>query len=167
MFQPITVTLLKPVVNRFLSIAKGALGEDLLAIAIFGSVARGHAKPTSDIDLLMVLRGGRKAPYEEFVQWLQSLRESDEYKTLELQGIRAKPSAIFFNEIKLQSHPWLLLDVQDCHEMLWDPYGILEKTLKDVRSQMHKLGSRKVMLDNGRWYWDLKPSWKPGDIVQL
>jgi len=29
------------------------------------------------------------------------------------------------------------------------------------------LGSRKVILGNGSWYWDLKPDWKPGEVIEL
>jgi hypothetical protein len=32
---------------------------------------------------------------------------------------------------------------------------------------MAELGSRRVELADGSWYWDLKPDWRPGEVVDL
>jgi predicted nucleotidyltransferase len=36
----------------------GLLGDDLYALLLFGSRARGEAHPESDVDILIVMRGG-------------------------------------------------------------------------------------------------------------
>jgi hypothetical protein len=32
---------------------------------------------------------------------------------------------------------------------------------------MAELGSRRIELPDGGWYWDLKPDWRPGEVVDL
>jgi uncharacterized protein len=157
----------RPLLDKFLKLAQESWGEDLLAVTVFGSVARGEAKPASDIDLLMVTRSKRQYPSADYASWLRRLRESQECRALNDHGILSEPMPIIVDERKLESHPWLLLDIQECHITLYDPECRLERILDDVRAQMRKLGSRKVILENGQWYWDVKPSWKPGEVFSL
>ena len=45
-------------IRRYMEIVEEEFGEKLLAMAVFGSLARGEAKfPGSDIDVLIVLKG--------------------------------------------------------------------------------------------------------------
>lgn len=47
--------------ERFVRALRGALGEELVAVWLYGSRARGEApKPESDVDLLVITRAGRK-----------------------------------------------------------------------------------------------------------
>ena len=63
--------------------------------------------------------------------------------------------------------PWLLLEVQDHGLILYDPQGVLANKLDAVRQRMRELGTKKVMMDDGSWYWDIKPDWKPGEVFEL
>ena len=63
--------------------------------------------------------------------------------------------------------PWLLLEVQDHGLILYDPQGVLARKLDAVRQRMRELGTKKVMMDDGSWYWDIKPDWKPGEVFEL
>ena len=40
--------------DRVVAEYRAAIGDDLVAIALFGSVARGQARPDSDLDLYVV-----------------------------------------------------------------------------------------------------------------
>lgn len=51
--------------------------------------------------------------------------------------------------------------------MLHDPDGILARELEAIRQRLRELGSRRIELPDGSWYWDLKPDWRPGEIVEL
>ena len=42
--------------DRVVAEYRAAIGDDLVAIALFGSVARGQARPDSDLDLYVVPR---------------------------------------------------------------------------------------------------------------
>ena len=52
--------------------------------------------------------------------------------------------------------------------ILYDPASVLERELDAaVRRRMAELGSTRVELPDGSWYWDLKPDWRPGEVVDL
>jgi uncharacterized protein len=47
------------VIDRFASRLDSELGDDLRALWLYGSRARGTAHPESDVDLLVIAKGGR------------------------------------------------------------------------------------------------------------
>ena len=51
--------------------------------------------------------------------------------------------------------------------VLYDPESVLARQLDAVRRHMAELGSRRIELPDGSWYWDLKPDWQPGEVVDL
>ena len=53
------------------------------------------------------------------------------------------------------------------HDTLWDVDGFFEAVLTRLRQRLAELGSRRYVDADGYEYWDLKPDWKPGDVVRL
>jgi hypothetical protein len=51
--------------------------------------------------------------------------------------------------------------------LLFDRDGFFESVLDELRARMRALGSRRVMLPDGSWYWDLKPDFRFGEVVEL
>jgi predicted nucleotidyltransferase len=43
--------------DRYVALLEGRFGSDLVSVVVFGSRVRGQAKPESDIDVLVVIRG--------------------------------------------------------------------------------------------------------------
>jgi hypothetical protein len=103
----------------------------------------------------------------DFIHVLMELRESEEYMEMQKKGIRAEPYPIFFSEEKLADTPWILLDVLDHGIILYDREEVLQKKLEALRRKLEELGARRVVLEDGTWYWDLKPDWKPGEVIEL
>jgi hypothetical protein len=65
------------------------------------------------------------------------------------------------------AYPWILLDIAHHGVVLYDPESILALELDAVRRRMADLGARRIELPDGSWYWDLKPDWQPGEVVDL
>jgi predicted nucleotidyltransferase len=146
---------------------KVALGNGgLLACCVFGSVARGMARADSDIDLLVVHGEGCQDPLGAFLEALKAVRASEEYRTLVSAGHRPDPYPVFLTERDLWERPLILLDALDHGVTIWDT-GILQTRFASLRRRLEELGARKVLLPEGRWYWDLKPDWKPGEVIAL
>lgn len=64
-------------VERFVERVHGSLGDDLEAIWLYGSKARGDATETSDIDLLVLARGGRERHREAVAGIARALEKLD------------------------------------------------------------------------------------------
>ncbi|MBI4608307.1 MAG: nucleotidyltransferase domain-containing protein [Candidatus Rokubacteria bacterium] len=157
----------KALANRAVAEYREALGEDLLALACFGSVARGAPGPDSDLDLYVVTRSRVSSLIDPRLEPLTRFRETPEYQRLAREGHRPDPMPVFHSVAELAKHPWILLDIADHGVILYDPEGVLNRELEKVRCRLRELGSKRIERPDGSWYWDLKPDWRPGELVEL
>jgi predicted nucleotidyltransferase len=69
----------KPLLNRYVEFLKEFFGDDLMSVAVYGSLARGGAKfPGSDIDLLIVIKGIEKISFGERLK--QTMKVEKKYR---------------------------------------------------------------------------------------
>jgi hypothetical protein len=73
---------------------------------------------------------------------------------------------IFKTTADLEYGSPLFLDMVDDARILYDPDGVLARRLERLRERLRQLGARRIWLGNA-WYWDLKPDFKPGDVIEL
>ncbi len=141
--------------------------EDLLGLAVFGSYGRGVARPDSDIDLLLIVDhqpAGRTAamrsfgPVEAaFAKWWQEKAQDQAAPSL---------SPVFRSRAELEDGFALLLDMVDDAVVLDDPLHLIEDRLRRLKERLEELGAKRIPY-KGAWYWDLKPNFQPGDVVEL
>ena len=157
----------KPLTDRLLAMLREEMGDDLVGVALYGSVARGEARSASDVDLFLVHRGSRVAARTAFTRVVLALEDDPVSNRLQSEGIPFFVAAIFRAEETLPDTPWLMLDL--CHHgiILFDPRDVLRNKVSEVRAGMAELGSRRVELADGSWYWILKPDLRPGEKVVL
>jgi hypothetical protein len=60
----------------------------------------------------------------------------------------------------------LLLDMTEDARILFDRGGFLAGELAALRARLDELGARRVWRGSA-WYWDLKPDFRPGDVIEL
>lgn len=154
-------------VERLVAEYRAALGDDLLAIACFGSVARGQPGPESDLDLYVVTRRRVSVLRDERLTRVRRVREGPEYQALVREGSRPDLAPLYHTATELKAHPWILLDIAHHGIVLHDPAGIPARELEAIRLRLRELGSRRIERPDGSWYWDLKPDWRPGEIIEL
>lgn len=159
----------KVLLDNIVELLKFHFGEDFLSCALFGSVARNEALPQSDIDLLIVHQSCGYRPMERFLKVLRDLEKDKEkeYKRLKKDGFLPDPYPVFLDEKELEKNPLILLDVLDHGIILYDHDGILEKRLFSFKKRLQELGAKKVSLPDGSYYWDLKPDWKPKEVIEI
>jgi hypothetical protein len=157
----------RALLDRLIADYRSALAADLVAIALFGSVARGQAGPDSDVDLYVVTRAPISVLCDRRLDRVRRVREGAEAEALQQQGYRPRPMPIYHSIEQLIAHPWILLDIAHHGIVLYDPESVLARELDAIRRRLRELGSRRVELPDGTWYWHLKPDWRPGDIVAL
>ena len=138
-------------------------GERLTSIVLFGSVARGQAGPTSDIDVLLVAEGiprslaDRRRPFLE--AW-ERTRAARGLPHVDWNLIVKTP-----DEARYRSP--LYLDIVEEGVLILDRGGFFDDVRAGMRARMREPGSRRIHLPDGSWYWDLKPDWRPGEAIAL
>jgi predicted nucleotidyltransferase len=139
------------------------LGNRLVSIVLFGSVARRQARPTSDIDLVLVAHDLPRALADRRRIFLESWERVRRARALApvLWNLVAKSPA----EARHRSP--LYLDIVEEGLLILDRDQFFEAVLAGMRVRMRELGSRRVFLPDGTWYWDLKPDFRFGEIVEI
>lgn len=153
--------------KRLLAELRGHYGPRLVSVAVFGSVGRGAPREGSDIDILIVARDlprGRTARVEAFLPvedrlapWLRRGRPAAGEILL---------SPVFKTPEELEAGTPLLLDMVEDARILFDDEGVLAQRLERLRARLRELGARRVWR-GATWYWELKPDFKPGDVIIL
>lgn len=133
-------------------------GADLVSVVVFGSWARGDATPESDI--LIVARGLPTNRFERYRGLRDAARSVSNEFVEKVAPILATP------EEAERVKPYYL-GMLSGHEILRDTDGFFAAVLDRLRQRLAELGSRRYVDGDGYEYWDLKPDWKPGDVVTL
>lgn len=144
-----------------------AYGERLVALALFGSVARGTMRPDSDIDLLLIadpLPAGRLARLQEFEQVDRQVEPT--LAEARRAGVNTFVSPVLKTPAELRAGSFLHLDLPEEARLLWDPAGTLRGYLDDLRARLKAMGARRVGSGSGA-YWILKPDYRWGDRIEL
>ena len=134
---------------RIVDALREALGPDLVAVALFGSWARGDAEEGSDIDMLLIANG---LP-ERLWQRQMCLREP-----LSQRGTRIASFIALRPDEFLSRFPSFYLDIALDVRTLYDPTGLLDRSILRIRelieeSGLHRTGGRKQFF----WNWKERP----------
>jgi predicted nucleotidyltransferase len=143
-------------------------GDRLVAVAVFGSWARGAATPASDLDVLVVaepLPPSRMKRVREFRAVTDATR-SVRSRIWSEEGPEIELSPVFKTPAELAAGSPLYLDMTLWSITLLDRGGVLESFLARLRERMRALGSRRVPFKGGA-FWDYKPGIRPGEVVEL
>lgn len=154
--------------RRLLAALLDEQGERLVSFVLFGSVARGEAVPGSDLDVLIVVDGLPGARHERFALVARALdRVRRKHGPLLASDEPFDWSPILLTRDEARDHSPVYLDMTLDARILHDRDGFFRHVLEGLGARMRALGSRRVMLADGSWYWDLKPDYRFGEIVEL
>lgn len=159
------IPMLEFIVSRLIAF----FSERLVSIVLFGSIAYGEAKKESDIDLLVVA-DGLPERYSERLSFLRkALTGIDELRLRIWRRMGRYPlvdAIILAPHEATVSHPFYL-DMVDKAIIIYDREGFMKRRFRELREKLSEMGARKVVLPDGRWYWELKGSLRKGEVVQL
>jgi predicted nucleotidyltransferase len=156
----------KRTVTKFKQLLQEKFGANLISLVLFGSVARGTAKQQSDIDLLIILKDAPDSYYrrlEPVVDIELKLREED----FETTGAAPMFSSIILSEEEAMENRNIFLDMLDASVILYDKNNFFKNRLKELNKRLLQLGSKKIVLEDKTWYWNLKPDSAPGEVIEL
>lgn len=144
-----------------------AWGENLVSVVLYGSAARGAARRDSDIDVLVVAETLPGRWHER----LDLFRKAAEVLEPELRRLREEGYYVDFaplvwtrDEARQTSRLYLDMTVEEA--ILFDREGFFAAVLARLRERLATLGA--VWRQFGRkWYWDLKPDYRYGEIFEI
>ena len=147
---------------------KEILQNDLISVVLFGSAARGEAGEGSDIDILIVAeKFGEEGRFEVFNEIEKYLKASEEYCDLKDKKLGTLISPVPLTPSEVEKNPSILLDIVMDGIMLYDVDDFIINKMKSMKRKLKKMGSERIFLDDKRYYWDLKPDYKLGEVVEI
>ena len=149
-------------VDACIQLHRSSLG--LLGVWLFGSVARGEARPNSDVDLLVVARNlmGNKSQMADAISSVVDVRSERDF--FFRNGFVTDISFYPITEEELGRFYPIMLDVLDHGIVLYERGEILNKTARSMKEWLSRMRVRKVTLKRG-WMWLLPPDLKVGEPV--
>ncbi|RLF22202.1 MAG: nucleotidyltransferase domain-containing protein [Thermoprotei archaeon] len=144
-------TLIKVFLDELLK----AHEQKLVSVAVFGSVARGDYRRTSDIDVLIVMRNirhrSRMRRYYMIIDAIESI-EDMRVKISEM-GIFTGVSPVILDYEEAKYFRPLYIELVHDAVILYDKDNFLTRLLKTLgRLLVEKYGAKREVMGR-RWYW--------------
>jgi hypothetical protein len=144
-----------------------AYGDELLAVVLFGSVARGTPHHHSDSDWLVILRQRSAEPRQDHLG-CEAARQAlaPKLAAAAATGLVSEPQFHLRSALEAMQGGPLFLDL--CHDgrILFDPEGWAARFLAAYRERLAAQGSVRVPWGDG-WYWRLTPQVRPAEEVWI
>jgi predicted nucleotidyltransferase len=153
--------------RRFADHLRQVLGENLVSVVLFGSVARGEATATSDIDALVVMETLPRGRFRRLA--LLDPAEAgvtDELEGLEREGVLTRLACLVKTRKETERVVPLYLDMVEDAVILYDKGDFFRLILATLRQKLQSLGARRLQMGRVR-YWDLKPDFTPGQRFEI
>jgi predicted nucleotidyltransferase len=166
-----TVRTYRQIAEDFARLLERGLGEQLVSVVLYGSVARGDTQVGSDIDMLVIVdarsREEKRALRRRVVDLATEFENSGLMEELFQQGHLVDLEHRLYTKEEAQRTHIFYLDLTQDAILLVDRDGFFASKLEQVRQRMGELGTRRVYFEDGCWYWELKPGMQPGEVVEL
>jgi uncharacterized protein len=127
-------------------------GPRLISLAVFGSWARGTASPESDLDLLVV---ASDLPPSR-------MKRVREFRPVDAATAAERGSVWGPNRAAVELSPVF----KTPQELAAGSDHVLRDYLAGLRARMKTLGSTRKTFKGG-FFWDYKPDFRPGEVVEL
>ncbi len=153
----------KQILNKFTQKLFARFKDDLISMVLFGSVARGTARKESDIDILIILNDAPDSYYDR----LKPVIDIELELRNDIEGMPPVFSSIILSLDEAKQNRNIFLDMIDDSIILYDTNNFFKNRLSELKNRLIQLGSKKVILDDDTWYWNLKPDIEAGEIIEL
>ena len=142
--------------------------ENLVSVVLFGSFARGDFHECSDIDLLLIFEELPSSFFERsklFDKMEQKVKP--EFKSFREMRYLCQFMPIMKTRSEASYHSPLYLDMVEDAKILYDKGDFFQTVLSEIKQRLLELGAKRKYLKSGGWYWDLKPDYQYGEVIEI
>jgi len=141
----------------------------LVSLIIFGSLAAGRARADSDVDLLIVAEGLPEKYSDRLRLWRRVVSglEAERLRLWRERGIYPLIDPLLLTPEEAEKVQPFYLDLLDTSIIVYDRGGFMRGILEKLRARLKELGSIKVELPDGAWYWIVKPDAGVGEVIEV
>ncbi|MFN3761799.1 MAG: nucleotidyltransferase domain-containing protein [Anaerolineae bacterium] len=157
-----------PLLEALLEACRRHYGENLVSLVVFGSLGRGRPRPTSDVDQGGIFRThtpGRLSRADDFAAHVEPQVEPY-LRDLAAQGVFTAISPVLKTTDEVEQGSPLFLDMTEDALILYDREEFFATWLSEFRVRLARQGARRIWRGD-RWYWDLKPGYRPGEVFEI
>lgn len=155
---------------KLLQLLEAEFKDDLVSVVVFGSVGRNQATTDSDTDILVVNSAFERSMTDRMarlVNVLQRLEHTKPFREMERRGVNTWIQFHPLNVEEAALNRAIYLDMTQDAVILFDKDNLMRRTLERLGEKLRALGAKRIFLEDGSWYWDLKPDIKRGEVVEL
>ncbi|QQG47476.1 MAG: nucleotidyltransferase domain-containing protein [Candidatus Woesebacteria bacterium] len=134
------------------------LGDKILSLVIFGSVSRGEAKGSSDIDIFTFFDNSkikRNELNEILTSIILGLRKTDEYMKLTDKKIYPEIYPFLISKSKARDYLWVSFDATEQGLIIKDTGDFAKDLIKEIKTKIGNIGGRRVELASEKTCWIL------------
>jgi predicted nucleotidyltransferase len=153
----------KQLLNKFKQKLLTRFKDDIISLVLFGSVARGTARKESDIDVLIILKDAPDSYYER----LKPVVEIELEMRKNVIGMPPIFSSMILSLDEAKQNRNIFLEMIDHSVILYDTNDFFKNRLSELKNRLDQLGSKKIILEDSTWYWNLKPDIVAGEVLEL
>lgn len=153
----------KQIVNKFKQKLLTRFKDEIISMVLFGSVARGTAGKESDIDVLIIMNDVPDSYYER----LKPIVDIELEMRKDVKGMPPIFSSMILSLDEAKQNRNIFLDMIDHSIILYDTNDFFKNRLSELKNRLDQLGSKKIILKDSTWYWNLKPDIVAGEIIEL
>ncbi len=146
---------LREIATEYAALLRSAFGNRLVSVVLYGSVARGDARPGSDINVLVVADAIAPGPFKR-----RDLVDAADQAVAPLvaaaamDGIPTRLARIVKTPEEAREIQPLYLDLTQDAVLLYDRDGFFARVLDGVRASLERLGATRTGDGHPR-YWRL------------
>jgi predicted nucleotidyltransferase len=146
---------LREIAGEYAAVLRAAFGDRLVSVVLYGSVARGDARPGSDINVLVVAGAIAPGPFKR-----RDLLDAADQAVAPLiaaaamDGIPTRLARIVKMPQEAREIAPLYLDLTQDAVLLYDRDGFFAGVLDGVRASLDRLGATRTA-DGRPRYWRL------------
>ncbi|WP_221290379.1 nucleotidyltransferase domain-containing protein [Stygiolobus caldivivus] len=157
----------RSLLEKLVNLMKEKLGDDLVSVVVFGSIARGDYRRDSDIDLFIVIKNLPKTVTERVILFdqFEVMLEGDLERLMD-DGYYVTFSPILKTPEEAGHFSPLYMDMTQDAVILYDVNGFFKGVLDKARKKLEELDFERVWVSKKAWYWR-KRDYKFGEVIDF